>query len=99
TNYSRALARPMMAEVVVDVLDSALGTVENFGPDAPPGSHAIEVATNRVRAGHAARIFQVFGRPERTTTCDCQRPKEPSIPQTLFLMTDPELLDKMATSP
>ncbi len=97
TNYSRALARPMMAEVVVDVLNSALGTVEDFAPDAPLGSHAVEVATNRVRAGHAARIFQVFGRPERTTTCDCQRPKEPSVPQTLFLMTDPELLQKMAT--
>src|SRR5262249_33286030 len=61
TNYSRALARPMLAEVVLDVLNSALGTVEDFGGDAPPGSRGIEVATNRVRAKYAARVFRVFG--------------------------------------
>jgi hypothetical protein len=96
TNYSRALARPMMAEVVLDVLSSALGVYEDFGADAPPGSRAIEVAPNRVRAGYAGRVFRVFGRPARQTTCDCERPGAPALPQSLFLMSDPELLRKMA---
>ena len=43
------MPRPMMAEVVVDVLNAALGVAGDFGPDAPPGGRAIEVATNRVR--------------------------------------------------
>src|SRR5262249_31729773 len=30
-NYSHSYIRPMMAEVVVDVLNSALGVTENFG--------------------------------------------------------------------
>ncbi len=96
TNYSRALPRPMMAEVVLDVLNSALGAAEEFGADAPPGSRAIEVAPNRVRAEYAARVFRVFGRPARQSTCDCERPAEPTVPQALFLMSDPALLGKMA---
>jgi hypothetical protein len=86
-----------MAEVVVDVLNSALGTSEDLGPDAPPGSHAIEVATNRPRDAHLARVFRLFGRPARTTTCDCERSAEPTIPQDLFRMTDPALLKKITT--
>jgi hypothetical protein len=96
-NYARAPVRRMLAEVVVDVLNSALGVEEDFGPDAPPGAHAIEVATNRVRSPGLARVFRVFGRPPRTATCDCERPAEPALPQTLFLMTDPGLLRKFRT--
>src|SRR5207253_2060344 len=95
-NYSHTYARPLPAEVVLDVLNDALGSSEDFGPDAPPGSRAVEVATNRVRAEYAARLFRVFGRPARATTCDCERPAEPALPQTLFLMSDPALLKKIA---
>jgi hypothetical protein len=94
-NYSHAYARPMMAEVVADVLNSALGTVEDVGTDAPAGSRAIEVAPNRVRAAYLARVFRLFGRPARTTTCDCQRASGPAVPQTLFLLSDPVLLQKI----
>src|SRR5262249_24575705 len=89
TNFSHALARPLLAEVVVDVLNDALGTAEDLGPDVPPRSRAIEVASNRVRAAHLARVFRIFGRPVRTATCDCERPAAPAVPQTLFLMADP----------
>jgi hypothetical protein len=95
TNFSRAYPRPLMAEAVLDVLNDALGTKEDFGTDAPAGARAVEVATNRVRAGYAARVFRVFGRPARTSTCDCERPPGPALPQTLFLMTDPGLLKKI----
>jgi hypothetical protein len=94
-NYSHGYARPMPAEVVLDVLDDALGASEDFGPDAPPHSRAIEVATNKVTSPHAARVFRVFGRPGRTTTCDCERPTAPALPQTLYLMSDPALLQKI----
>src|SRR5262249_40019927 len=89
TNHSRAMVRRLMAEVVCDALSEAGGVREDFGPDAPPGSRAIEVATNRVRDRHLATVFRLFGRPERTAPCDCERSAEPALPQTLFLMTDP----------
>ncbi len=97
TNFSRSYPRKLMAEAVLDVLNDALGTQEDFGPDAAPGMRAIEVASNRVAAPYAARIFSVFGRPARTSTCDCERPSSPALPQTLFLMTEPTLLKKLTT--
>jgi hypothetical protein len=95
THHSHALPRPMLAEVVVDVLADALGVPEPLDADVRPGSRAIDTASNRVRSPHLARIFAVFGRPARAVTCDCERPRGPALPQTLFLMTDPVLLKRI----
>jgi hypothetical protein len=94
-SYSHAIPRRMMAEVVVDVLSAALGAPVEYGPDVPQGVRAIEIAPNRVEDPRLARVFRIFGRPERTTSCDCQRVQAPSIPQTLFLMTDKALLERI----
>ncbi len=95
-NYARSYPRRMMAEVVVDVLNTALGVTENFGLEAPPNARAIEVPTNRLQQNQAmANVFRLFGRPTRAVTCDCERPMEPALPQTLYLMTDPVLLKKI----
>jgi hypothetical protein len=93
-NYSHSYLRPMMAEVVVDVLNAALGTTENFGADAPPGCRAIEVGASRVQNPTIAYVFRTFGRPPRTSACDCERAMDPALPQKLFLMTDPALKAK-----
>src|SRR5262249_31334806 len=95
TNYSHAYPRRLMAEVLVDALGDALGARQDLGPDAPRGSRAVEVAPNRVRDPGLARVFRLFGRPERQALCDCERSAEPALPQTLFLMADPGLLKKI----
>jgi hypothetical protein len=94
-SLARSVPRTLRAEVLVDVLNTALGVPGDFGADAPLGSRAVEIATNRVTAPDLARVFRMFGRPPRTATCDCERPREPSVSQTLFLMTDAKLLDKI----
>jgi hypothetical protein len=94
-NFSHARVRRLLAEVVIDVLGDALAAPEDLGKDAPPGARAIEVAPNRVRDPHLARVFRVFGRPARAALCDCERPREPALPQTLFLMTDEPLLKRV----
>jgi hypothetical protein len=93
-NFARAYPRRLMAEAMVDVLNDALGTRENFGEDAPSG-RAIDLASNRVANGNLAYIFRIFGRPTRTTSCDCERDPEPALPQTLFLMTDQVVMRKI----
>jgi hypothetical protein len=93
-NYARSYIRPMMAEAVVDVLNSALGTVEKFGPDVKPGSKAVEVGASQLQNPALAYAFRIFGRPPRTSACDCERAMEPALPQRLFLMTDATLLAK-----
>jgi hypothetical protein len=94
-NFGRAEPRTMMAEVLVDALNQAVGVLGDFGPDAPQGARAIEIATNRVTSPELARVFRVFGRPARVAICDCERPSKPALPQTLFLMTDAALLEKI----
>jgi hypothetical protein len=95
-NFARSYVRRTMAEVVVDMLNSAMDTKESFGIEAPPGSRAIEIATNRA-TGNLGYIFRVFGRSPRTSTCDCERSTDPALPQTLFLMTDQTVLSKITS--
>ncbi|MBV9122090.1 MAG: DUF1553 domain-containing protein, partial [Planctomycetes bacterium] len=95
-NFSHSLVRPMMAEVVADVLDSALGVSGDLkAPDLPPGVRAIEIAPSRVQNGNLAYLFRIFGRPPRTSACDCQRAQAPALPQALYLMDDPSVLTKL----
>src|SRR5262249_42945969 len=97
-NYSHSYVRPLMAEVVVDVLNAALGVSESFtATEAPPGARAIEVGSSRI-TGLVALAFRTFGRPPRTTACDCERALEPALAQKLFLMADSSLDDKLMRS-
>lgn len=94
-NYSHSYVRPMMAEVVVDVLNAGLGIEEDFGQGIRPKIRAIEVGPSVVQNATLAFAFRVFGRPPRTVACDCERASEPGLPQKLFLMTDTTLLNKI----
>jgi hypothetical protein len=93
-SYSHGYVRPLMAEVVVDVLNDALGVAESWKNDAPAGARAIEIGASRVANPTAAYCFRIFGRSARTQACDCERSLEPALPQRLFLMTDPAILAK-----
>jgi hypothetical protein len=100
-NFARGYVRPMLAEVVVDVVNDALGTSETFSLQNDPGSKAldgkrlIEIGTSRLNNQNLAYALRIFGRPPRTSACDCERAAEPALPQTLFRMTDSGLLQKM----
>jgi hypothetical protein len=94
-NYSHSFVRPMMAEVVVDALNSALGVTEKWGTEAPDGYRAIEIGASRLQNQAVMHALRVFGRPPRTSACDCERAMEPALPQTLYRMTDPSLIAKL----
>ena len=95
-NYSHSHVRPLMAEVVVDVINDALGTRETFGPlEAPKGVRAIEVGSTRIQNGALREAFRIFGRSPRTLSCDCERAAEPTVSHKLYLMADPNLQNKL----
>jgi hypothetical protein len=95
TNYSHSSIRPLMAEVMVDALNAALDVTENFGPEMPAGSRAIEIGASRAQNAAVNYAFRIFGRPPRTTACDCERAMEPGLPQKLYLMADPAIQQKL----
>jgi hypothetical protein len=97
-NFARGYLRPMMAEVVLDVLNSALGTKERWGQEARRGARAIEVGASDLSPfllDNSMYALRRFGRPRRSTACDCERVTAPSVAQKLFLMTDPGVLRKL----
>jgi hypothetical protein len=95
-NFARSYVRPLMAEVVVDVLNAAMDTSEKWLPgEAPADAHAIEVGASRVQNPTVSHIFRSFGRSARTSACDCDRSFEAALPQKLFLMADGQLLTKL----
>jgi hypothetical protein len=61
---------------------------------APAGTKVVEVGSSRIANPNLAYALRIFGRPPRTTACDCERAAEPALPQTLFRMTDASILAK-----
>jgi Protein of unknown function (DUF1549)/Protein of unknown function (DUF1553) len=96
-DYAHSYLRPMMAEVVIDVLNSALDTRERWGQEARRGLQAVELGASALSPSKEDVMYALrrFGRPPRTTPCDCQRVTAPSLAQKLFLMTDPSLRMKL----
>jgi hypothetical protein len=94
-NYSHSYVRPLMAEIVVDMLSAATGVNETWGPEAPAGSRAIEIGASRLQNQVANYPFRIFGRPPRTTACDCERSMEAGLTQKLYLMADREMYRKI----
>ncbi len=80
-NYSRALWKPIPAEVLLDAISQITGVPEEFN-GWPIGYRAIQVWDNKL----PSHFLEVFGRPSRQTVCACERGSEPSIAQALHLM-------------
>jgi hypothetical protein len=89
-NYSRALLRRVPAEVLLDMVSQALGVPERFS-GAPMGTRAIQLWDNKV----PHYFLKVFGRPERSSACECERNSEPAVAQVLHLMNAPEIQAKL----
>ncbi|MFO0809121.1 MAG: DUF1549 and DUF1553 domain-containing protein [Gemmataceae bacterium] len=97
-NYARGYVRPVMAEVVVDMLNAALGVSESLGTEAPAGAKMIEIGATRIQNGNLSYVLRIFGKSARTSACDCERTMEPALPQTLYRMTDPAIMQKLTTA-
>ncbi|HET6880325.1 MAG TPA: DUF1549 domain-containing protein [Pirellulales bacterium] len=95
-NFARAAVRPLPAETLIDTLNAALETREDFGPDVPSGSTAYEVAPNRLSGTDLDTVFRLLGRGDRRSLCDCDRAAGPSIRQPIYLMSDPSIMHKIA---
>jgi hypothetical protein len=89
-NFSHAHIKPLRAEVLLDAICQATQVPEKFS-GWPVGHRAIQVWDNRM----PSYFFRIFGRPARTSVCECERSNEPSIAQALHLMNSPEILSKI----
>ena len=89
-NFSHAMYKALPAEVLLDALSQSTNVNEKFN-GWPEGYRAIQIWDNRM----PSYFFRIFGRPARTTVCECERSNEPSIAQALHLLNSPEIMAKI----
>jgi hypothetical protein len=91
-HYTRYTMKRLTAEQLADALDFATGTREKY-QGLPLGTRAIQLPDTRVRSF----LLDVFGRPPRQITCECERTTQPNIAQALHLLNGDFLNRKIAS--
>jgi len=92
-HYTRFTVRRLTAEQMADALDFATGTREKY-VGLPLGTRAIQLPDSGVKS----YLLDVFGRPPRQITCECERSTQPNIAQALHLLNGDALQKKIANA-
>ena len=90
-HYTRYTVRRLTAEQMADALDFATGTREKY-PGLPLGTRAIQLPDSGVKS----YLLDIFGRPARQITCECERTTQPNIGQALHFLNGDGLNKKIA---
>jgi hypothetical protein len=97
--YASAAVRPLLAETLVQSLDQVLKSPAVWTGDVPTGGTLFDVAANRPANARLAYLFELFGRGTRESVCDCDRTAQPTLRQTLHLMSDAAWIEQLQKSP
>ena len=90
-NFSCYYVKRLPAEPLLDAICAVTEVPEPF-PGRPAGTRAIALWDNRL----PSYFLEIFGRPERTSPCECGRSSDPTMAQALHLMNAPEIEAKVA---
>lgn len=91
TFFTHFRPRRLQAEVLLDAINQSVGVDEKF-TGAPPGTRAIALPDSSV----VSYFLETFGRPLRTSTCECQRASQPDLRQALHLINSEALQAKLS---
>ena len=89
-NYSRYYPKRLNAEVLLDGINQLTGTTTNFA-GMPSGTRAVELPDN----GFNSYFLTVFGRPESSSACECERSGDANLAQSLHLLNSNEIQNKL----
>ena len=93
-NFSHAIPRRLSAEELMDAVSSAAGARPRF-PEVPENTSASQLVDPHIgREG----FLDVFGRPARDSSCECERRSDFSLPQALNLVNGKTISDAVADS-
>jgi len=93
-NFSHAMPRRLSAEELMDAIAQASGARPKF-PEVPPDTKAEEFPDPHIGKDG---FLDVFGRPARESSCECERRSDISLPQALNLMNGRTIGDTIADS-
>jgi hypothetical protein len=93
-NFSHAVPRRLTAEELMDALTVATGVHPAF-PDVPVNMNAEQFVDPHVgKEG----FLDLFGRPARESSCECERRSDLSLPQALNLVNGKTISDAVSDS-
>jgi hypothetical protein len=91
-NFSHAIPRRLSAEELMDAVSSAAGARPRF-PEVPEDTAASQLVDPHIgKEG----FLDVFGRPPRESSCECERRSDFSLPQALNLVNGKTISDAVA---
>jgi hypothetical protein len=93
--FSHFYPKRMTAEVLLDSIDMVTASKTDFA-DLPPGTRAISLPDNSYTK--ASPFLKVFGRPDNTSVCECERVSSASLAQSLHLMNAADVKAKLTAS-
>ncbi|MFL2870010.1 MAG: DUF1549 and DUF1553 domain-containing protein [Pirellulaceae bacterium] len=91
-NFSRYYPKRLNAEVLLDSIDQVTGTTTSFS-GVPAGTRAVQLPDN----GFSSYFLTVFGRPESSSACECERSSEANLAQSLHLLNSSEIQGKLTS--
>ncbi len=92
-NFSHAIARRLPAEVLYDAIQRAMGSVSQL-PGVPAGFRAAQLPD--VGLTLPSGFFEVFGRPARESSCECERSSGMMLGPVMTLVNGPTIAEAIA---
>lgn len=91
-NYSRYYPRRLTAEVLLDSVDAIAESNGGFA-GLPLQTRAVQLPDNCFNVD--SYFLTVFGRPESSSACECERSQDASLAQSLHLLNSQDVLAKL----
>lgn len=98
-NFSHAQIRRMPAEVTIDAILQATANEARLKTwSSNTSQRKITQHPKSIQARGIDYSLLVFGKPLRTTNCDCERQEQPTLLQSLYVRNDTEMLEWLERS-
>jgi hypothetical protein len=92
-NFSRYYPKRLNAEVLYDSVNTLLDVQTSFAGQAP-GTRAVALPDNSYN--QSTYFLSVFGRPDSSSACECERTQEASLAQSLHLLNAAEIQTQLS---
>ncbi len=90
--YSHYLIKRLPAEVILDAVSQVTAVPTQF-EGYSPGTRALQLPDTAVES----YFLDTFGRPERASTCECERDPQPNLRQALHIINGETINKKIST--
>ena len=94
TYFSRYYPKRLNAEVLYDAINQMTGAQPSFS-GLPVGTRAVQLPDNSFNS--QSYFLTVFGRPDSSSSCECERSSDASLAQSLHLLNSKDIQGKLSS--